>query len=560
MLRSFVLVCWTLLSAAALADVDRSTIRELVTSERWSDVVEVLSTRLDDNPWRGEDWYLLGLAHARVGNCELALPHYMRALEAGTNATWWGMRDARVEAAICAARTGDVDAAIEHLSVAQARYKFDDFARLTNDPQLRTMTERAEYRRLAGDVEHTPAARVAGWRGDLDYFVDLMERRHPNPFHTVDPGDWYAAVEELQSDIPGLTDLEVIGRFMRLAGMIEDGHTSVYPPFDGRFAFHMTPIWPYAFGDEWRIIAAAPEFRELIGARIVAVEGVPMSEAQQRIAAHLPRDNAMTPLWLTSVALQFVEISAAVLDCREANVLTLDLQLDSGERRQVALPGGPIDRNPMAAWVPQGWSGAEREETPLWLSHVDTGLWYRELPEAGAIYAQINQIRDADEFTMAAFGGELRRRLADGGYRHLIIDLRHNNGGNGHLNWPFVRELVRAESIDHPDGLFVIVGRRTFSAAQLLANMLEFHTDAIFVGEATGSGPTFYGEDTLFQLPYSGLSGSISSFWFQNRFISDDERPWIAPDIAAALSFGDLVEGRDPALDAIHDYLSRKDQ
>jgi hypothetical protein len=89
----------------------------------------------------------------------------------------------------------------------------------------------------------------------------------------------------------------------------------------------------------------------------------------------------------------------------------------------------------------------------------------------------------------------------------------------------------------------------------LLTSMLESHLDATFVGEPTGSSPQFYGEDTFFRLPYSGLTGSISSRWFQNRFISDDERPWIAPDIVAELTLDDLRNGRDPALEAIRAYL-----
>ena len=78
------------------------------------------------------------------------------------------------------------------------------------------------------------------------------------------------------------------------------------------------------------------------------------------------------------------------------------------------------------------------------------------------------------------------------------------------------------------------------------------------VGEPTGSSPQFYGEDTEFELPYSKLTGSISSRWFQNRFISDDERPWIAPDIVAELTFDDLRDGRDPAMEAIRRHLESR--
>ncbi len=537
---------------------DRAAARELVKAERWDDAVAALTRVLEVNPYQGDDWYLLGVAHSRRGNCETAAPLFKRAIELGTNGSTWGMMHAHVEAAQCAAQVGDVDAAIDHLAVAQARYKFSEFERFSADPRFEKLIGHPAYRRLAGIRDWSTADRVEGWSADLDYLVDLLERRHPNPFHTVDETAWRAAADSLRQQLADLKDIEIIVGFMRLAGMIGDGHTSVYPPFEGPFAFHMTPIWPYAFGDDWRIIAAAPEYADIVGARIVAVEGVPMVEAEARIAAHLPADNTMTHHWMVNVALQFAEVSQGIFGARDSCCLVLDLELESGQRHTVRLPGGPIERNPMSPWAPGHWPGVQAEESPAWLKNIDAKLWYDEVEDLGLIYAQINQIRNDETRTLEAFGRELRNRMTEGGFRHLVLDLRHNNGGNGYLNWPFVRELVRTDAIDHPDGLFVITGRRTFSAAMLLSSMLEFHTDAIFVGEPTGSSPQFYGEDTEFQLPFSGLTGSISSRWFQNRFISDDERPWIAPDIVAELTIDDLREGRDPAMRAIRRYLDSR--
>ena len=547
-------------SAAVTAGpmMDRTGIEELMRAERWSDVVPVLTRALETNPYYGGDWYALGLAHARLGDCETAAPLFTRAIELGTNGKTRGMQDARIEAAICTAALGDLDAAIDHIAIAQGRYKFNDFERLESDMRLTKLIAEPAYRQLSGKRDWSAVGRVEGWSSDLDYFVDLMERRHPNPFHTVAEEDWRAAARELRDQLPELADVEIIAGFMRLASMIADGHTTVYPPFDGPLAFQMTPIWPYAFGEDWRIIAAAPDFADLVGARIVAVEGVPMVDAAKRLAAHLPSDNEMTHKWLVNVALQFAEVAQGVFGATNACCLTLDVQLESGEVRTVQLPGGPIDRNPMAAWAPGHWAGVQPSELPLWLRNVDQSHWYETIDEHNMVYAQINQIRDSETRSLEDFGRELRQQFSEGGPRHLVLDLRHNNGGNGYLNWPFVRELVRTEALEQADGLFVIVGRRTFSAAMLLSSMIEFHTDALFVGEPTGSRPQFYGEDTEFQLPYSKLAGSISSRWFQNRFISDDERPWIAPDIVAELSFDDLREGRDPAIEAIRRYLESR--
>src|SRR5512143_1832200 len=69
--------------------------------------------------------------------------------------------------------------------------------------------------------------------------------------------------------------------------------------------------------------------------------------------------------------------------------------------------------------------------------------------------------------------------------RHVIA-IRENTGGNGTLNRYPVQQLLRRPALDRPDRLFVIVGRRTFSAGQQFANLLEAWTQATFVGEPTG--------------------------------------------------------------------------
>ncbi len=401
--------------------------------------------------------------------------------------------------------------------------------------------------------------RTAGWRADLAYFVDLVERRHPDPFHSVEEKEWRSAVQQLRMRIPRLTDIETIGEFMRLAAMIGDGHTAVYPPFEGDRAFHLLPIRPYRFSDGWRILAASPERKDLVGARILAIEGVPIADAAARISAYLPRDNERTQLWLSAVGMQFSEMGLVALNARDPHSTLIEVEGANGSRT-VRFEGGPIDRHPDPAWIPPGWAGVEAPEPPLWLSRTDNPHWVTDIPELGAVYAQVNQIADGESETFADFAQALGRHIEETKARRLIVDLRHNNGGNGYLNWSLVREIVRSRLADREEGLFVIVGRRTFSAAMNLASELETRADAIFVGEPTGSRPNFYGEDTDFKLPYSGLQGSISSRWFQGGLTSNDLRPWIAPDLLAELTFEDVRRGRDPSLEAIAAFLAGADR
>jgi hypothetical protein len=129
--------------------------------------------------------------------------------------------------------------------------------------------------------------------------------------------------------------------------------------------------------------------------------------------------------------------------------------------------------------------------------------------------------------------------------RHLCL----NGGGNGTLNRPLVLALIRADSLRARGHLFVLIGRRTFSAAQFLVSDLERWTDAIFVGEPTASRGNHYGDSYRIRLPNSGVTVRVSTLYWQ---FSDprDLRPWTPPEVATELTFDDYRHNRDPALEA----------
>ena len=74
-------------------------------------------------------------------------------------------------------------------------------------------------------------------------------------------------------------------------------------------------------------------------------------------------------------------------------------------------------------------------------------------------------------------------------------------------------------------------------------------TNAMFVGEPSGSSPNHVGEDSQLLLPHSGLAVGIASRYFQTSDPTDD-RGWIAPDYLVPVLASDYFAARDPALDA----------
>ena len=192
---------------------------------------------------------------------------------------------------------------------------------------------------------------------------------------------------------------------------------------------------------------------------------------------------------------------------------------------------------------------------PRYLSAVDTNYWLEPLPEHGALYFQFNQVRDDPDESIARFAERLAEDLKRPGVNTLIVDVRHNNGGNNTLLRPLLRALMGFELASANNRIYVLVGRNTFSAAQNFINRVERWTDAVFVGESSSSSPNFVGEDHEIVLPFSRLRGSISTRYWQD---SDpgDERPWIAPDVPVELTAADYFANVDPLLDAVLQRLA----
>ena len=141
--------------------------------------------------------------------------------------------------------------------------------------------------------------------------------------------------------------------------------------------------------------------------------------------------------------------------------------------------------------------------------------------------------------------------------KNLIVDVRHNNGGNSYLYPPFLRLFASFEESAPDRRIYFLTGRNTFSAAQNFSTNVERLTRAVFAGEPTGSSPKFTGEGAIWiDLPYSRIKFSISNWYHQFTFWADN-RLWIAPDVPVPLSSTDYFAGRDPALDAVLTLIRR---
>ena len=128
----------------------------------------------------------------------------------------------------------------------------------------------------------------------------------------------------------------------------------------------------------------------------------------------------------------------------------------------------------------------------------------------------------------------------------MIVDLRNNNGGNSFQYVELLRTLVAYSTFDG-NRVFALIGRNVYSAAGNFTTDLERLVKPVFVGEPTGQMGNQDGDESMFVLPYSGLTGSISGTRWQLSH-PWDKRNSVAPDVPVALTSADYFAGRDPVM------------
>lgn len=142
------------------------------------------------------------------------------------------------------------------------------------------------------------------------------------------------------------------------------------------------------------------------------------------------------------------------------------------------------------------------------------------------------------------------RFIEDKNVERLIIDLRNNIGGNNQILSPLIHDVIKHERINKKGNLFLIIGRKTWSAAMHCASWLERHTNVIFIGEPTGSAPNHYADPERFTLPNSKIDLLVSRYYWQNSW-PWDTREMIEPDTVIKIHSYDYFNHNDPVLEFI---------
>jgi tetratricopeptide (TPR) repeat protein len=524
--------------------------------ERWDDSAHLWASVVEANPVNGRYWLQLAEARYRMEAFHDAIEAFERAFTLGERSP----SHIAYRIACCHALLQHEDAALDWLERA-FELGYDDLEAVRNGDDLTALHANPRFRELAGLSDNPHATRDEGWRADLRFAAREIKRRAYAPFGVITETEFDAIVDRIDRAIPDLSDHQVIIELTKLVRHLNDGHARVRPPEHRQDLQQVIPLQVFLFEEGLFVTAVAPTHEDLLGAEVLAVGDHPVASVLEALEPVIALDNENGQLAKDGATTWFRNPSAlnALGLIPEPDRIPLTVRRRSGETSTATIAADPAHLESKLRQTfpyPHGWRFLpETLDTPvpLYLRNANLPFWFEYLPEERTVYFQFNQVRNTNGETLAEVGERIFSFIDANEVEKLVIDMRWNGGGNTFHELPLLRQIIANRKINRRGSLFVIIGRNTFSAAQNGANFLDFHSNAIFVGEPTGSSPIFIGETKYFELPWSKTIMNVADLRWVGTW-PDDNRIWLPPTLYAPPTFAAYRENRDPALEAILDY------
>ncbi len=520
----------------------------------WKGATQSWQRVVEENPVNARFWDQLAGAFYQNKEYRKAIPAYEKAMQLGSGFP----SNAAYNIACCYALLGDKEAALKWLEKA-FDMGFRDLEHSQTDTDLQTLHNDPRFKRIVGLEDVSKMSRVEGWRYDLALLEREVNRKgysYPVSRH-VSKEDFNTAVKTLSEQVPAFTDAQMVVEIMKLMRTLGDGHTGLLgPPEKPEYALAL-PLQFYFFQEGLFIIASDPKYKDLLGAQVLRLGEHTVEEVMNSLNKVISRDNEMWPRQLGAYHMRSLPLLSGlglVSDIRKTELSIRDV---TGKDRVVTVeadsthPTSVIWNEFPADWITYAQSLGT--QMPLYLKNTKSNYWFEYLPDAKLVYFQYNRVINDKQETLTMFAERLFKFIDEHDVEKLVIDMRWNNGGNTFLSQPLLYGLIKSNKVNQHGKLFVIIGRRTFSAAQNTATFFERHTKAIFVGEPTGSSPNFVGEETPFVLPYSKVTVNVSDLYWQSSWPMD-YRTWIAPQIYAPPTFAAYRSNHDSAMEAVLAY------
>ncbi|WP_039917275.1 S41 family peptidase [Cellvibrio mixtus] len=391
---------------------------------------------------------------------------------------------------------------------------------------------------------------VEQWRADIDFLQQALARRHINLYHTINAGFFKRELTRIKQQLTSLTETSLAIELMRLIQRVGDGHTQF--AYQGT-EYHRYPLELRLFDKELRVIGIVRQHKQLLGAKLVAIEGATIERLHELTSPILQgveniysAQQRFTETIIVAEILHGLKISPnlqqASFTFKLSNGDEFSIKLKSFSSRQ--FNNQDMDFLMKPALTQFTHSKISIEGLDLYLGN-DNQIAYLDFHH----YSDFAAMQDFSEDLIAL----LRAKNT----KEVIIDLRNNGGGDFFVGLQLAWALIMVDNLNWRDGLYVLTSRKTFSAAMSNAVQYRQLLNATLVGEPTGANPVGYQDAGNFKLPNSGWNVMYSKRLYK---FQETSTPGVQPDILLAPDWELFRQGKDNQLEWVLEDIRKRNK
>ncbi len=380
---------------------------------------------------------------------------------------------------------------------------------------------------------------------------------------------------ELEKNLAALGQTEFELSMSRIAALGDNGHSGGSPSSRSR-RYERADLRLVPFGEDFYVLRVKSENADLLGARLVSIDGVPMSMLRP-IYRSL---EGGTAAWRDRTAPYFLESPPQLRALGVAKDKApsppvygfVTVEGKTVERTFTVSPagadrvGGNATRWMFPVLAPledRAWKTlVEPDRAPWALQEPVNRLRVRHDAALNAVVIDMRQSNNSAEVKLRDYFGAVEKLIEETKPVHLVLDLRLNGGGDLTQTRDFAERLPKLVK----GRLFALTSPWTFSAAiSTLGYLKQAAPDRVtIVGEAVGDRLEFFAEGKSTALKHSGerflhaterhdYRGGCAKFDDCHRAVVS--RPIavasLDPDIAAPWTIEAYRAARDPAMEAV---------
>jgi hypothetical protein len=391
------------------------------------------------------------------------------------------------------------------------------------------------------------------WNYEIDLLARELSERHPDLFFKTDSAWFFDHMKEVASEAPGKDVFQVAVRLQQIIASMGDAQTLV----NYHFLINkdeMLPVKFYWFEEGIYVMKTNRMYEGLLGGKLIAINQISIDVVIDSLSTLLVNDNRSVIKYSIPGMLTWYQL-LEYFGFAAHHELNLTVEKSNGQTESlvITLPvemGEMIELRP--GTLPLGWQDQNTffrdryfEEDHLYYIQYNR-CWSREVEEdfgsgASALFMP----------SYKKFEKQVVSVLKKQDVEQLVFDVRFNRGGYAAQGTQLISKICKLlpRETDH---IFVLIGATTYASA--INNTVNFmqSEEVLLVGEETSGKPNYFDEVKRFVLPESGLIISYPTIYVS---LLEEDLPTIEPDLHAPPGFEQYLEGIDPAMEAIRNYI-----